>query len=97
MRRWKAEREDGKQSAKMDALLPTRLYIYIYVHLFNLRHTPPAIERGASSGGIMGRFPSCPWHCRLSVPGQRCYFLDLGKVGMEREGPPTDIAAGLLI
>ena len=34
------------------------VYIYIYVCLFNLRHTPPAIERETTSGGrgAVGRF-----------------------------------------
>ena len=72
-RKWKAEREDGRLCFR-----PVCLYIYIYIHacLSKLRHTPPAIEREITAGGIMGIFPSCPWHSRLSVPGQRCYFLD---------------------
>ena len=34
--------------------------MYIYVCLFNLRHTPPAIEREISSGGAVGRFGNEP-------------------------------------
>ena len=34
--------------------------MYIYVCLFNLRHTPPAITRGISSGGAVGRFGNEP-------------------------------------
>ena len=67
------------------------IYIYIYVCLFNLRHTPPAIEREISSGGAVGRFGNEP------AQAPRLVFLDGGVIFESLVGagvgitPPTDI------
>ena len=71
--------------------------MYIYVCLFNLRHTPPAITRGISSGGAVGRFGNEPAQApRLVFLGGGVIFESLVGAGVGIT-PPTDIAAGLLI
>ena len=89
-----ADRENGKQSAKMDALLPTpSVSIYIYVHLSKLRHTPPAIE----GGNIFGRDDGYISELSLALSPQCSRAAVFIFLIWEWEGPPTDIEPGPLI